>query len=614
VRRHGFALGLLALVVAILFARPLLTQEVFTFRDHGDYFQPLRYYTAIQISYLRLPYWNPYSASGEPWLANPQTGVFYPPTWLFTFMPFPTAYMLYLALHLTILGWGGYLLFTRFASNEAAMAGATALMLSGPVLSLLDVQNNFATFAWVPLVIWCALSRRPLLGGAALALAFLGGEPFFAAFAAVMFAVVIRKGVEIALAAATAAGLSAVQLLPFLEMLRGSDRVGGLTPEQMARESMRPADWLRVAIPPRLDANAFDPQLSQHFIPLVYVGVVIAALALVAWVRVRDARVAGWSALLLTSILISVLAGMLMPYLPLTLFRYPARLVPFGALAMVALAVLGWDRIRPKRRWADLLLIAILVADLLPRAQPLLGTSTFRPHRIPYPPAVGRAAKIMRLNQRGGDRDAWIAGYTNLYQRRFDASTAAPVMNGRYARLHDAVFSERQLRILNFLGVGFVLAQAPVQPLEPFVRVRSVTAYANSTALPLATWWSQRIGDSDAVPSAVQGSVTSAEVVVVDSRHARVVVNAPADGVVMIGQQDSPSWRVYVDGREAKKLVAGGVFRAVAVSRGRREIIWRYRPRAMWIGAAMTLVTLVTLQVNTFVKRGERRAKKKFSS
>ena len=96
--RHRFALALLALVVAILFAPALAQREVFTFRDHSDYFQPLRYFTAQHIRAYVLPHWNPYSASGESWLANPQTGVFYPPTWLFAFLPFETAYMLYLAL------------------------------------------------------------------------------------------------------------------------------------------------------------------------------------------------------------------------------------------------------------------------------------------------------------------------------------------------------------------------------------------------------------------------------------------------------------------------------------------------------------------------------------
>ncbi|MCU1347934.1 MAG: hypothetical protein JWO56_964, partial [Acidobacteria bacterium] len=74
VGRAGFPLIFIAAVVVTLFAAPLLRDEVFTLRDHSDYFQPLRYFTAAHLRAGVLPLWNPYSASGEPWLANPQTG------------------------------------------------------------------------------------------------------------------------------------------------------------------------------------------------------------------------------------------------------------------------------------------------------------------------------------------------------------------------------------------------------------------------------------------------------------------------------------------------------------------------------------------------------------
>ena len=188
-RKHLFALTFLAAVAATLFILPLIRGEVFTIRDHFDYFQPLRWFTATELREGRLPLWNPYSAAGEPWLANPQTGVFYPPTWLFLVLPFPTAYMLYLLAHLVLLGWGAYLLFTRTVSPGSAMVGAVALIISGPILSLLDVQNNLATLAWIPLALWCATEGAWRRGGIVLAMAFLGGEPFFAAVGALLYVV-----------------------------------------------------------------------------------------------------------------------------------------------------------------------------------------------------------------------------------------------------------------------------------------------------------------------------------------------------------------------------------------------------------------------------------------
>ena len=100
----------IAIAALLAFAKPLVLGQVPTFRDHSDYFQPLRWFTADELRHGRLPLWNPYSASGERWLANPQTGVFYPPAWLFLVLPFAPAYNLFLALHVVLAGWAAYYL------------------------------------------------------------------------------------------------------------------------------------------------------------------------------------------------------------------------------------------------------------------------------------------------------------------------------------------------------------------------------------------------------------------------------------------------------------------------------------------------------------------------
>jgi hypothetical protein len=663
-RRHRFAFVFLAALVLVLFLPPLAKREVFTARDHSDYFQPLRFFTAIHIRDFVLPFWNPYSASGEPWLANPQTGVFYPPTWLFIALPFEQAYMLYLALHLIVLAWGSYLLFARRVAPEAAFVGAVALTFAGPTLSLLDISNNLATFAWIPWILWAAAARlSPVSAGLFMALAFLGGEPYFAAIGASLYAVltlldaappleaakgrlespprVIARFRAIFVAGATAAGLSAMQLLPFLEMVRGSDRAWGLSAGEIFHESAAPRDWLRVAVPPQLNDAGFDPSLSQHFIPVIYVGIPIAILAVCAWIFVRRRDVIGWSALLIVSIVIA--AGSHLPVSvlfersPLTLFRYPSRMIPFGALAIVALATLAWDRFRPKRRWVDLLLAAILLVDLVPRAAPLLRTAPFVAAVTPYPAEAGRSAKILRLRHAAMlDRKAWVAGYGNLYHRQFDASTAAPLVSGRYLSVHNATLAQRRFDLLSLLSVGFVLSDRYVAPpLEKIASAGGVTMYVNRSSLPMATFWAEwqpaqtaqeaveavlantmpnvlPVAGAPPSPRSPSGRRPSAiETLVLSTRDARVVVNAESSGVVMLSQQDAPGWRVYVDGEEKRKLLAAGIFRAVEVPRGRHEVVWRWHPRSLHTGMVLTLMTIVTLQGRFFVKRF---ASKKFSS
>ncbi|HET8797558.1 MAG TPA: glycosyltransferase 87 family protein, partial [Thermoanaerobaculia bacterium] len=393
IRRHRFPLAFLALVAAMLFLAPLAKREVFQFRDHLDYFQPLRWFTAMELREGRLPLWNPYSASGEPWMANPQTGVFYPPAWIFLVLPFATAYMLFLLFHLVVLAWGSYLLLARWNAPGAAMVGAAAILLSGPVLSLLDVSNNLATLAWIPLALWCAAEGAWRRGGVVLALAFLAGEPFFAALAALLF-VVIRRRRDVAGTALIAFGLSAVQLLPFLEMVRGSDRTGGMDAPQILQDSMTPREWLRVVLPPPL----IDAPPSQWFIPVAYGGAVVALLALAGLTTLRRRRdVAAWLLLLAGAVLVSTGPEWL-ARLPVTLFRYPSRLVPLAMLAIGALAAAGWNRLRADKRWLDLLVIGVIAADLLPRAVVLLQSGPFDPRIVPFDRSIGAAQKFLSVH------------------------------------------------------------------------------------------------------------------------------------------------------------------------------------------------------------------------
>lgn len=614
IRRHAFGLAFLASLAITIFIVPLIKGEVFTLRDHFDYIQPLRWFTATEMQAGRLPLWNPYNASGEPWLANPQTGVFYPPAWLHLVLPFATAYMLYLFIHVLILGWGAYLLFARDASRGAALVGAVALMFSGPMLSLLDTANNYATLAWIPLALWCAAEGAWRRGGIVLALAFLAGEPFFAAVGAALYAVVswsrrvdessngTSKTRRLAGSGLLALGLSAVQLFPFLAFVRTSDRVGGTAASVVLADSMPLRDWLRIAMPPKLGDGGFDPTLGQQFIPVVYVGVVVLALAILGvggrvfgW-RLRDGKPAPplllWLALLTAAIVLSTGPGVL-AHLPLTLFRYPARLVPFGALALAALAVAGWDRIRPDRRWADLILIGLVLLDVAPRVRPLLVSGPFRRDVVPYARELGAGTKIMRVGVvDSAKRAAWMAGYLNLYDRRFDAFTPAPAVADHYVKRHGELLDSPNRRELTKRAIGWVLTSYDLPyPFEPVARNDGVTMYRNPGALPMAAlmmYDPPRIVPLDAH---------------LGTSHASVTVEAEREGVVVLHQQAALGWRVTVDGLEARSIAVDGLFRGVRTPRGRHEIAWVYRPPALLGGAIVTMLTLISLTLFSFVKR-----------
>jgi hypothetical protein len=141
------------------------------------------------------------------------------------------------------------------------------------------------------------------------------------------------------------------------------------------------------------------------------------------------------------------------------------------------------------------------------------------------------------------------------------------------------------------MSIAYVLAGGRVAGLQPVARSGEVIVHRNPAALPLAYWT-----DGTRV-------VMRANMLALTTSASHVVVDAPAEGVVVVTQQDAAGWEVEVDGAPAAPLRAG-VFRAVRVTRGRHNITWRYRPRSVMIGIALTIFAIARMLLSsTFVKR-----------
>lgn len=242
-------LGVAALLPpALWLVPPLLRREAPSFRDQADFFFPLKLYTADRLLRGELPLWNPLSGSGEPWLANLQAGVFYPPSLLFLLHSPSLAAGLFLLLHFAVAVTGLW----RFVKQEggsdaAALAGAALFGGSGVAASLSAYWNHFGAFAYLP---WLAalarggLDRRGsrLAFAALLFLQLLCGSPEISAATIALCALLVWKsrpapGSEggfqpstrlrlgrLAFASLLGTLLAACTLAPFTELLVQSDR------------------------------------------------------------------------------------------------------------------------------------------------------------------------------------------------------------------------------------------------------------------------------------------------------------------------------------------------------------------------------------------------------
>ena len=226
------------------------------FFNHGDlfgYHWPLRHHTAAALIQGRLPFWNPYVLLGVPHAANSQAALFYPAAILGFLLPVASSLAWDQILHLLWAALGSFLL-ARWA--RVPRAGAAALALAYALSPFLiyrvtaGIPTLVAALSWAPWawLAWLA-GAMPLLA-AVFALQFLSGHPQFLVVNAVGMAVwAAARPARLALWGRLAAGaagalaLAAVQWLPTLELLRGSNR-STWGPEFRAAYSLSPSDLL----------------------------------------------------------------------------------------------------------------------------------------------------------------------------------------------------------------------------------------------------------------------------------------------------------------------------------------------------------------------------------
>src|SRR5215831_18005730 len=179
------ALGLLAAALAFYYPLVFLGRALVDY-DAFVYFYPQRVYLAQSLLAGRLPLWDPQLFLGAPFLANPQSAVLYPPSWLFVFGPVQSVYTAQLVLHAFLAAFFTYLL-GRHAFGLlplAAAVGGLAYAFGGFAVGQVGHLNQISAAAWLPAVLLAyhrfATTSQPrwiALGALALGLQLLAGHP-----------------------------------------------------------------------------------------------------------------------------------------------------------------------------------------------------------------------------------------------------------------------------------------------------------------------------------------------------------------------------------------------------------------------------------------------------
>ena len=377
-RSNRIALAVIFAIPTILFADVLFLGSQLYFGDLTAFYYPIKSILRSIVLSGEFPSWNPFWSGGQPFAANPEFHIFYPPHWLILLPDFQTGFRLHILFHIYLAIAGAWFFFRDMRIRiPAAAFGALTFGLGGFYLSYLKMPSFHFTVVWIPIIL--LFGRRFVLrpspsSFAACALAWgmqlLAGEPTTILQTGLLLGAFAlhdawhtpdrrlkraSRGLGlVALLSIAAFLVGAVQMLPASDHVNDTVRARGLPWDMVSTWSM---PWVRPAefIYPDLLGEHFlhwhrnvYPGKSTAYIDSFHLGTLAGLLILGGLIHRR--RPAGL-VVIIAAISFIIAAGSNTPLLKLLYdsgifrsIRYPEKFALAAALAFTLLAVRFADR------------------------------------------------------------------------------------------------------------------------------------------------------------------------------------------------------------------------------------------------------------------------------
>jgi len=347
--------------------------HVFFYRDAGIFNYPAAYYHRNSFLNGEIPLWNPFNNCGIPFLAQWNNMVLYPLSWFYILLPVPWSITFFTLGHLFLAAAGMYFLARRWTGNSfAASVAGLAFAFNGITLNSLMWPNSCASIGWMPWVVLVAESAFKQGGRKIIYAALIGATQMLAGVPEIIVltwlvvagvcliewsaqkkgAVLWRFGAIVLLVT----GLTAAQMLPFLDLLAHSQRSTGTGADSVW--AMPLSGLANFFVPLFHTARSFlnVPVLEgQQWSSSYYLGIGIFVLAFFAMRFVRHARL--WLLIYATVIgcifalgknaLIYEWVQQLVP--AIGFLRYPVKWIQLMMFSLPLLAAFGiaWLQSKP---------------------------------------------------------------------------------------------------------------------------------------------------------------------------------------------------------------------------------------------------------------------------
>ncbi len=642
------AAGLYSVVVLFVFGRALLPSSaelIFGDDIHHQYF----FYREFFNNFFKqgiFPWWNPYNFSGSPFIASPIVNIWYPPTWLFVFLPLNVAYSWHIALHIVWAMLGMFVLLrglssrplsrdpvqkildSRFRGNDtfqiAPWVGGLVFGLSGFFSARIWAGHVdvIAAASWMPWVVWAFSRRGVILSAVVFAFQLLAGYQTMAIFtmeavaiATVLFCFKERwviPAIRAAVAILLGIGIAAIQLVPLYEFLSQSIRTIPKPYEWASYGSIRWESFKQL-----LNPFFFGDQLTYHGLPPNFIeqsmfvgriGLGLAVLAILVIVR-KSLWVLFFAVVAVFSLWVSLgpnapidLQKILWTLVPIYhSLRIPPRHLILFVFGVSALAAYGIQMV--KVRAIQIIIAVFVVVEMVPFAQHFIELRPVPETREDKEllAILKKDTQPYRLLQNFG---VWIPQREAL---EFDATMSKGIFSAtgydvailkNYYEFIDAAAGNKESSILlqdvqvpyfrnytkalDFLNIKYLMVP---RTYDPFVGLKLLRED------PVRDY--RLYENTTVLPRFYFPDHTAPTITKYTPNEIILTSDYPADALLMSSEVYYPGWDAFVDGKKTEMIKENYPFRTVFVPAGKHDIQFRFFPYSFIVGLLITAATII---------------------
>lgn len=637
-------------IVIILFGTTLFPAKGYVLYggDLNDQFYYWKSYYAENLKKGIIPFWNPYSFSGTPFLAHPSVAAFYPLN-IFFILPINIAFSIYLFVHLVLAGIFMYILCRKYADKLSALAGACVFSLSGMMAARIYSGHIdiISTLIWTPIVFWSLanalefknkryiyaavlfLTLQILAGYQAVVIFTLGlifiYQTVLAAFDTKN---AIHKFIKFILIIIISFGISAIQLLPTIEFVHNSIRGQGL-PYEMLTWGSYTKDLFLTFIDPFKYGNPFPENYTYHgpgpnFFEISYFAGIIPIVLFLFY--------AGFNIILLirkkkiSKVFLGLIAGMgffalvsmgnnfplhklLYNLIPAyRLFRFPSQHLMMVVFIIAVMTGLAMNLL--KSRLFKLVILLLITVELLSYDKQFITlqkvpTDTFDHNLISVLQKDRDLARVLPdYPVVSGVRKSWDFESSAFYKIP-STSGYNPILLANYYHFIDLLNKKTSSSILSY--------NVEIPPPDPaskeidFLNVKYVLMDKNYDVInkkDLNKYVLRLEGDNyrlyenkDYLPrffiDCSGKTAKNVEVVDYQINSIKLKTNSTCDGILISSEVYYPGWKATVDNKETPVKKSNTAFRSIILSKGEHEVIFYYQPTIYYIGGMITVITFI---------------------